>query len=75
MAHAAQTVEPAAVVGTSPTAATPAAAPVPALERRRTSESGKRARALLRSKPDLRAAFVLSEVLAPPVALRENHLL
>ncbi len=33
----------------------------------------KRVRRLLRSKPGLRTAFVLSEILAPPVGLRHNH--
>ena len=47
---------------------------VPGFERRRVSAPGQRARDALRTKQELRAAFVLSEVLAPPVALRENHL-
>jgi hypothetical protein len=32
------------------------------------------ARRLLRDKPGLRSAFILSEILAPPVGVRDNHL-
>jgi hypothetical protein len=37
------------------------------------TEETRRVRVASRNRAELRAAFVLSEVLAPPVALRDNH--
>ena len=39
----------------------------------RGDAQGRQVQRLLSNRPGLRTAFILSEILAPPVSLRDNH--
>jgi hypothetical protein len=74
-AQPARPAAPPIVEGETPAEAQPQerAAKQAVIRPRREGVELRRLQRLLRSQPGLRAGIVLSEILAPPVALRENH--
>jgi hypothetical protein len=54
----------------------PTAVPTGAVKKRprvRSDAQSRYVQRLLSNRPGLRTAFILSEILAPPVSLRDNH--
>ena len=68
----AEVVEEAPAAGQLTTLPSDTLAPVKPARKRPTAEAEQVGR-LLRDTSGLRSAFILSEILAPPVALRENR--